>query len=78
MNAVFPSDETATEAPARLFPELPVGTSLPPCEIQPDAVCANTQSAPSPPPSPGSPMTAVAPSAESATLEPKFTDEPSP
>src|SRR4029079_8139210 len=70
INAVLPSADSETEAPCRAAPIAPVPTSLLPCWVQVVPERVNTQAAPALTLSPTPPISAVLPSADSATALP--------
>ena len=78
ISAVLPSAESATLLPNSPSPVSPVPVSFSPCWVQVDPERVNTHAAPTPaglnvpPLSAGPPISAVLPSAESATLVPEF------
>ena len=69
---MFPSADSATLKPNPPAPVSPVPVSLPPCCVQVEPVRVNTHAAPRLPLSPGPPIRAVFPSADSATLKPNL------
>src|SRR5262249_25468762 len=78
INAVLPSEESATPAPnsGPLISPLPV--SLAPCRLHVDPTRVNTHAAPTSELSPGPPISAVLPSEESAALTPNLPPPVSP
>src|SRR5437763_756716 len=67
--AVFPSADNATPAPKFGFPDASPAVSLA-CRVQVEPERVNTNAAPMPPSSEGSPTSAVSPFAEIAMLQP--------
>ncbi len=72
ISAVSPSAESATLSPNLPSPVSPVPVSFSPCWLQVEPERVNTQAAPLSPSSRGPPISAVLPSAESATLVAEF------
>ena len=65
--AVVPSAESATVSPKWPGPDAPAAVSFGPCCVHTPFARVNVQTAPTLPLSPGPPMSAVFPSADSAT-----------
>ena len=70
INAVFPSPDSATLEPKSALPLAPDPVSLEPCWVQVEPERVKTHAAPARSLSTGSPINAVFPSPDSATLQP--------
>src|SRR5262249_9110191 len=76
--AVFPSADTATEFPWPAPPTARLPTSFVPCWLHTPPLRVHTHAAPAPPSSKPPPMTAVFPSADTATAFPWCAAPPAP